>query len=140
MVAERLLKVRQLLAGGQALDGADLGAVGLHAEHQARPGRAAVHQYGAGAADPVLAAQVRAGIAQVVAQHVGQGPARLHGEFVLTPVDAQVDAVHVLHAAPSPAGARPASSPTSAALVSSPLRVPPAPSPAGAALAFSAAS
>src|SRR4249920_1779667 len=112
MVAERLLEVGQLIAGGQALDGADLGAVGLHAEDQAGPHRAAVDQHRAGAADPVLAAQVSAGVAQVVAQHVGQRPAGLHGELVLTPVDAQPDLVHVLHAAPTPARA-------SAALTSS---------------------
>jgi hypothetical protein len=74
MIAERLLQVRKLVAVGQSFDGADLAAVRLHAEHQARAGRAAVDQHGARAADTVLAAQVGACVAEVVPEHVGERP------------------------------------------------------------------
>src|ERR1700730_14865516 len=97
MIAERLLQVRQVLTVGQPLDGADLAAVGLHAEHQAGPGRGAVDQHGARPADAVLAAQVGAGVAEVVPEHVGERPARLHGQRVLAVVDPQADGVAIDH-------------------------------------------
>ena len=56
----------------QALDGRDLGAVGLHRQHQARARGLAVHQHRAGAADAVLAADVRAGEREVLPQEVDE--------------------------------------------------------------------
>ena len=61
----------------QALDRAQLAAVHLHGEHQARAHRDAVELDRARAADPVLAADVRAGQAELVAQEVAQQEARL---------------------------------------------------------------
>ena len=69
---ERRLHRVQLAVGGEALDGRDLGAVGLHGEHEARPHGVAVEQDGAGAAHAVLAPEVRAGEPAVLAQEVGQ--------------------------------------------------------------------
>jgi hypothetical protein len=97
VVAERLLQIRQLVAVGQPLHGAHLGAVGLDAEDQAGPDRLTVEDDRARAADAVLAAQVRTGVAQVVAEHVGQRPAGLDGQVVVMAVDPQGDVVHVHH-------------------------------------------
>ena len=73
VVAERRLDRRQRAVGAaEALDGGDLGAVGLHGEHQARAHGLAVEQHGAGAADAVLAAEVGAGEPAPLAQEVGQ--------------------------------------------------------------------
>ena len=52
-------------------------SVGLHREHQAGAHRLAVEEDRAGAADAVLAADVRAGQAELVAQEVAQQQARL---------------------------------------------------------------
>ena len=73
---------------GQALDGADLLAVGLHREHQAGAHRLAVDDHGAGAADAVLAADMGAGLAAILADGVGQGAPRLDRDRVLVAVDA----------------------------------------------------
>ena len=82
-------------------------------EHQARPHRPPVDQHGAGAADAVLAADVGAGQAEVVAQRVGEQPPRGHARLVGDAVDAQPDVVQLLgHCAASaplddPAGQHP---------------------------------
>src|SRR5690242_13180076 len=91
MVAERLLQVRQLLPAGQPFHRADLGLVGLYPEDQAGADRLAVHEHRAGAADAVLAAEVGAGVAEVVPEHVGQRPAALDGQLVLPAVHRQGD-------------------------------------------------
>ena len=57
---------------GQRLDRLDVAALGLRREHQAGAHGAAVELHGAGAADAVLAADVRAAQAERVAQEVGQ--------------------------------------------------------------------
>ena len=87
VLRERLLKRVQRVAVGEALDRLDLAVVGLHAEHEARAGRRAVDEDGARAADAVLAAEVRARVAEVVAQHVGQRAARLDRDLVARAVD-----------------------------------------------------
>ena len=69
---------------------------GCHREHQARPHRLAVEQDGAGPADPVLAADVGAGQPQVMAQRVGEQPARGHDHGVRQTVDQQRDLVTFL--------------------------------------------
>ena len=58
------------------LDRRDLGAVGLHGEHQARADGLAVEEHGARAAHTVLAAEVGAGELAVLPEEVGQGQAR----------------------------------------------------------------
>ena len=82
----------------QALDGLDLAVVDLDAEHEAGARRRAVDQHGAGAADAVLAADVRPGVAEVVAQHVRQRPPRLDGQLAALAVHAHADEVLLAHA------------------------------------------
>ena len=67
------------------------GAVGLHGEHQARAGGLAVDEDGARAAHPVLAPEVGAGEAEVLAQRVGEGAPGLDVEAVTLAVDRQGD-------------------------------------------------
>ena len=57
----------------------DVAAVGLHGEHDAGAHRLAVEEHRAGAADAVLAADVRAGQTQLVPQEVAEQKARLDG-------------------------------------------------------------
>ena len=61
----------------QTFDGADRAALGLHRKHQAGAHRLAVDNDGAGAADAVLAADMRAGLPAILADRVGQRAARL---------------------------------------------------------------
>ena len=77
VIHEGLLHRMQLVAVGEALDGADLLAVGLHGEHQAGAHRLAVDDHRAGAADAVLAADMGAGLAAILADGVGQRAPRL---------------------------------------------------------------
>ena len=63
--------------GAMPFDGQDLVAVRLHGEHQARARRAAIEQDRAGAADAVLAAEMRAGEAELMAQEIGERHAHL---------------------------------------------------------------
>ena len=67
-----------------ALDGEKVVAIRLHREHQARARRAPVEQDGAGAADPVLAAEMGAGEPELVAQEVRERVANL--DFFLVPL------------------------------------------------------
>ena len=69
----------QFVALGEALDGADVLAVGLHGEHEAGAHRLVVDDHGAGAADAVLAADMRAGLSAVLADGVDQRAPRLDG-------------------------------------------------------------
>ena len=68
MLVKCLLQRVQLLALGKTLDGQQLGAVGLHGEHQAGARGLAVEQDRAGAADPVFAADMSAGQPEIFAQ------------------------------------------------------------------------
>ena len=70
-------------------DGGDAVAVRLHGVHQARAHRRAVEHHRAGAADAVLAADMRAGEIQVLAQPVDQRGARgdMAGAFHAVDVD-----------------------------------------------------
>ena len=63
--------------GRQSLDGANIATLGLHRERQAGARRHAVDGDRAGAADPVLAADMRARRADLMAQRVGEQHARL---------------------------------------------------------------
>ena len=114
-LAERLLhRVHVRPARAEPLDRGHLVAVDRHREQQAGPHRLAVEQHRAGAADAVLAADVRAGQPQVVAQEVGQQPARRHAGVARHAVDGQpyvvqrVGVGHAVHAAlPGSLGERP---------------------------------
>ena len=69
---ECLLQVGDLPAVGDALDRDHLGAVGLHRQHQAAAHDRAVDPHRAGAADAVLAPDMRAGEAELGAQEIDQ--------------------------------------------------------------------
>ena len=96
---EGALQGMGLLAIGEALDGADLGAIALDGEHQAGTHRRAVDDHGAGAADAVLAAEVGSGLAALLADRVGQGAARLDADGVGLAVDVERDVVPGVHEA-----------------------------------------
>ena len=91
VLVERLLERRQLTVGGEPLDRRDLGALGLHREHHAALHRLAVDVDGAGAAVARVAADVRPGETEVVAEEVDEEPARRHLELDLLAVDLDRD-------------------------------------------------
>jgi len=71
-LVKRLLHgVQRTLCHGQTFDCRYLMALGLDGEHQARPHRRAIQQNRAAPAHPMLAADVSAGEAQIVAEVVG---------------------------------------------------------------------
>ncbi len=74
-----LLQRGQRTAGGERLDGVDAAPVGLHGEDAAATYRDAVQEDRACATDAVLAADVRPGQPQAVAEEVGQQEPRLDG-------------------------------------------------------------
>src|SRR5262249_19195760 len=78
-------------------DRPDLPAISLDREHQAGTDRLAVEDDGAGAADAMLAADMRAGLAAVIADSVDQGLARLDTDRVRLAVDRQRDVDLVTH-------------------------------------------
>ena len=84
---EGALQRVQLVAIGQSLDGADRLAVGLHGEHQAGAHGLVVDDHGAGAAHAVLAADMGAGLAAIVADGVDQRFARLDPDRIIAAVD-----------------------------------------------------
>ena len=60
----------QLITLGEALDSAQLGAAGLHREHEAGTHCFAVHQDRAGAAYAMLAAEMSAGEIQLLSDEI----------------------------------------------------------------------
>ncbi len=91
MPAEALLQRRELGVVGQPFHGDDLGALRLHRQQQARAHRGAVDDHGAGATHAVLAAEMRSGEPQLVAQAVRQGHARLDLDLDFLAVDFKSD-------------------------------------------------
>src|SRR5262245_5874910 len=78
MAAERILQNRQPPGRGRkAFDGADFGAVRLYRKREAGTCRHAVNLDGASTADTVLAADMRASHAELVAQEIGEQHTRL---------------------------------------------------------------
>src|SRR5216683_309189 len=105
----------QLSGLRQPLDGADLGALRLHRQHDAGPRGLAVEQDRAGAADAVLAARVGPGKAEILAEEVDQQLARLGAPSVHLAVDRQADVDEIGHQRilPLPAAARRTARPAS---------------------------
>ena len=77
MIDEGLLQRVQGRAGGQSFHSADRAALGLHRKHQTGTHRVTVDDHRAGAAHTMLAAQVSAGEATVLAQCIGERAPRL---------------------------------------------------------------
>src|SRR6202044_3794672 len=98
VIHERALQCVKLVALGQAFDGADLLAFGLHGEHQTGANRRAVDQHRTGAANPVFAADVRAGLPAILADGIDQRAPRLDPNGVAPAVDGQRDLVSLAHA------------------------------------------
>jgi hypothetical protein len=71
----------------QVFDGANLVAIQLHGQHQARADRLAIEQHGAGTAHPVLTTDVGAGQPEVVAQEIAQQVPRLDPPLDAAAVD-----------------------------------------------------
>ena len=69
-VKSLLHRVERRVGRRQALDRRHLVALGLHGEHQAGPDRRSIEEHGAAPADTVLAPNVRAGEAEVVAKMI----------------------------------------------------------------------
>src|SRR5262249_20654916 len=88
---EGLLQIRDLAAGIEALDGDDVGAVGLHRQHQAAPHQDAVDPQRAGAADAVFATKVRAGQSKLEAQEVDEMLPHRHQARHAFAVDGEAD-------------------------------------------------
>ena len=93
MIRERLLQRRQLAVLRQALDRLDRRAVGLDREQHAALREHAVVDDGARAAVAGVAADVRAGQVEVVAQEVDEQAARLDVVLDLLAVDRDGDAL-----------------------------------------------
>ena len=96
--AERLLQRRQAGVVREALDGFDGCAVSLHGEHEARAHRGAFESHGARTTDAVLAADVRPGEAELVAEEVDQQESRLDRLADDAAVDCQFDVHDLLSA------------------------------------------
>ena len=79
MLAERRLHRMQLGAVGQALDGHDRRPRGLRGEHRAGLHRLAVDMHDAGAALRRVAADMRPGQAEILAQEMNQQRAVFDG-------------------------------------------------------------
>src|SRR5437667_35776 len=94
MLPERLLERVQPSVAHQSLHGRDVGAVRLHGEHQAGARGLAVDEHGAGAADAVLATDVGAGEAEVLAQEVHEQLARLAAALAGRAVDGETNVSH----------------------------------------------
>jgi hypothetical protein len=94
MAAERFLQNRQPPGRGRkTFDGADFGAVRLYRKREAGTRRHAVNLDGAGAADPVLAADMRTGHAEIVAQEVGEEHSRFGVGFDRAAVELEANAM-----------------------------------------------
>ena len=89
MLTEGFLQGRELGVTGEPFDGHDLGALGLHREHQAGAHGCAVDENRAGAAHAVLAAHMGAGQPQMMAQAIRQREPRLDVDLDLSTVDAK---------------------------------------------------
>ena len=86
-----LLRRWQLFAPGQAFDGEQLGTLRLHGKHQAGTRRLSVEQDRAGAADPVLAADMSAGQPEILTHKIDEQLARFAAALIALPVDGQPD-------------------------------------------------
>src|SRR5688572_15543460 len=95
-----LLQRMQALAVSEALDGQDLGGIDLDGEEKTRAHRRAVDYNRARATHTVLAPEVRAGQAQLVAQEVGEEAPDVHSALVEFSIDTNADP-SLVHRRPS---------------------------------------
>ena len=100
VLAERLLERVELAVAHESLDRQELGAVGLDREHDAGTRGLAVDQNSARAADAVLAADVRARQAEVLAQEIREQLAGLAAPLPLDAVHREANGDRVSHGRP----------------------------------------
>src|SRR5215468_12633114 len=100
MILVKCLLQRMQLVGARrdAFDGEKVVAVRLNRKQQARSRRATIHQDGAGAAYAVLAAEMRAGEPELVADEIRQRDPDLDLFPVAFAVDRQGDLARLAHA------------------------------------------
>src|SRR5262249_21964924 len=90
VVDEGLLhRVQRPVGRGESLDGGHGGALRRHRQGEAGQYPAAVHQHRAGPALPVIAALLGPGEAEMLAQGIEQGGARIERQPVLAAVDVE---------------------------------------------------
>jgi hypothetical protein len=94
VLVERLLDWMEIAVVGKPFDRGHLKPVRLNPEHGAGLHRLAVHEHGAGAARGRVAADIRPGQSETVAQHVDEELTRLQVELVASAVDSKRDASH----------------------------------------------
>src|SRR5215216_6529812 len=98
IVAESLLQRTKLgVTSRKSLDRGDLMAVGLHRQHQAGTCGEAIEQDGAGAADAMLAAKMRACQTKRVAQEIRQRQPHLGLGLISLAVDGHPDLACLAH-------------------------------------------
>ena len=97
LVPERFLQRREFAVAGQALDRCELSAIRLDGEHRAGFDRSAVDEYRAGTALAGVAADMRAGQTQVLAQEIHEQIARLDVARVVGPVHVHAHGYPVSH-------------------------------------------
>jgi hypothetical protein len=94
VLVERLLDRVEVAVVGKPFDRRHVEPVRLNPEHSAGLHRLAVHEHGAGSARGRVAADVRPGQSETVAQHVDEELTRLQVELVANAVDSKRDASH----------------------------------------------
>ena len=94
LLVERLLERMQRAVVGEPFDRRQLRPVRLDAEQRARLDRLAVQEHGAGAARGGVAADVRPGQTETLAQDVDEELTRLQVELVANAVDSKRDTFH----------------------------------------------
>src|SRR5689334_12244959 len=91
MLAEARLKGREGLIVRKPFDRDDFAVLSLHREHQAAADRLAIEEHCAGTTNPVLAADMRPGQSQLMAQAIGKRQARLDRNLDLMTVDLEAN-------------------------------------------------
>ena len=101
---EGALQRMQVVGRAEPLNGPDFPPLRLHGKHQAGARRLIVEDHRAGAADPMLAADMRAGLPAIVTDRIDQGLARLDPDGVVATIDGQRDVDLVTHTGQGPRG------------------------------------
>ena len=94
VLVECLLDRMEIAVVGESFDRGHVEAVRLDAEDSAGLHRLPVHEHGAGAARGRVAADVRPGQPETVAQHVDEELTRLQVELMANAVDSKRDVSH----------------------------------------------
>src|SRR5262245_29436305 len=99
MLAKARLQGRETFILREPLDGDNFAALRLHCQQQTAAHGLAVEEHRAGTANPMLAADMRAGQPQLMAQAIGERQARLDRKLDLTTIDLEANLHGVCSAA-----------------------------------------